>query len=294
MKAKKATEASAKSDSLEKDRVGSGGALGRGLAVLDIVLAAPQPLALSEIASQAQLDQSTTMRLLRTLEESKYVIRTRDGKRYVGSPKALMPLPLMHPMKQLRREAGPILHELSAKLKQSVVLVLYVDTERIAIDIAQSPGSLAPFYSTWLTGPRHASGSGKALLHSLGSPAWQDLIGPGPYTRYTPQTLTTPELLEKDLAEAGERGYLIAREEHHPGLTAVSANIATWQNHNLGCFVVTGHSHDLDDTRIASVGDELMRTANLMRYQTTCMQAIAHYLDSTRHAPQTRHIHASP
>jgi IclR family acetate operon transcriptional repressor len=294
VRVKKTVGTQMKSDAVEKEREGAGGALARGLAVLDVVLAAPQPLTLSEIAGQAQLDQSTTMRLLRSLEESKYVIRTRDGKRYVGSPKALMPLPLMHPMKQLRREADPILHELSAKLKQSVVLVLYVDTERIAIDIAQSPGSLAPFYSTWLTGPRHASGSGKALLLSLGSPAWQELLGPGPYTSYTPHTLTTPELLEKNLTEAAERGYLITRDEHHLGLTAVSANIATWQNHNLGCFVVTGHSHELDDMRIASVGEELMRTANLMRYQTTCMQAVAHYLDSTRHAPQTRHIHAAP
>ena len=264
------------------EREGSNSALARGLIIVDTILNASQPLTLTEIAAQTQLDQSTAMRLLRTLEESGYVLRTRDNKRYIGSPKALMPMPLMHPMKQLRREADSILRELSAKIRETVVLALFIDQERIAIDIAQSPGSLAPYYTTWLKGDWHASGSGKALLLSMEEARWKEILGPGPYRTTTPNTITTQEQLERDLQNARERGYVISRDERHIGLTAISANVVTWNNRTLGALIMTGRSSSMDAQRIASIGEELRRYADLMRYQIPCMNAVADYLDSPR------------
>ncbi|MGV3655629.1 MAG: IclR family transcriptional regulator, partial [Noviherbaspirillum sp.] len=177
------------------EKEGSTGALARGLAIVDTILNASQPLTLSEIAAQTHLDQSTTMRLLRTLEDNGQILRTQDGKRYTGSPKALMPMPLMHPLNQLRREASSLLLELSEKIRETVVLALFINHERIAIDIAQFPGSLAPYYSSWLKSDLHASGSGKALLLSLEESHWKALLGPGPYRAITPNTITSQERL---------------------------------------------------------------------------------------------------
>ena len=88
------------------------GTLARGLAVLDIIVEAPQPLNLAEIAAQAELDQSTTLRLLRSLEDSGYVLRPAGSKRYLPSPRAIRPLPLMHPLEMFRRETAQIVREL--------------------------------------------------------------------------------------------------------------------------------------------------------------------------------------
>ncbi|UKJ76551.1 IclR family transcriptional regulator [Azospirillum brasilense] len=272
---KSADEERTKANS-DGEREGPAGTLARGLAILDAIVDAPQPLLLGEIATLTRLDQSTTLRLLRTLEDSGYVVRLADSKRYAPSPKALLPLPLMHPINQLRRESHSILIELARTLRETVVLVLYLSTERMVTDIAQAPGSLSPYYNTWLHGPLHGSGSGKALLLSLDAEQRAAILGPEPYKAFTAQTITKQADLERDLATSAERGYVVAHDEHHLGLTAIAANIPTWNNGHVGCLVVTGHSRDMDEARVADIGLELVRVAKLMPYQLSSLRSVAH------------------
>src|SRR5690606_3551949 len=90
---------------VDVEKEGPSGALARGLAVLRALIAAPQPMLLGDVATAVKLDQSTTHRLLRSLEDAGHVIRVQGGKRYLASPKALFPLPLLHPLALFRREA---------------------------------------------------------------------------------------------------------------------------------------------------------------------------------------------
>ena len=260
----------------EKDQ--PSGALARGLAVLDVIMDTPHALTLAEISKRVRLDLSTTMRLLRALEESRYVLRVENGKRYAGSPRATMPLPVLHPLKQFRREVFPTLRELSVTVKATVVLVAFMEAERMVIDIAQSAGSLAPYYRTWLDGPLHASGSGKALLSTLTKERRLGLLGAGPYAAVTEFSITDPAKLTEDLEKSEQRGYYVARDEHIVGLTAVSANIPTWQGVNIGCFVMTGHSRDCTDEHIAFAGTQLRRAADVLRHQAPSISAFSQYL----------------
>ena len=79
------------------------GTLLRGLALLDTLVAASHPMTLAELAADVKLDLSTTLRLLRTLEDAQRVIRIADGKYYLASPSTLRPLALKHPLEELRR-----------------------------------------------------------------------------------------------------------------------------------------------------------------------------------------------
>ena len=259
----------------ENDRGQLSGALARGLAVLDVILDTPQSLTLAEIAQRARLDLSTTMRLLRTLEESRYVLRIDNGKRYAGSPRATMPLPVLHPIKQFRREVFPTLTELSIAVKATVVLVAFLEAERIVIEIAQVAGSLAPYYRTWLNGPLHGSGSGKALLATFPEERREALLGPGPYRAVTQYSITDPARLREDLEKGTRQGYYVARDEHIVGLTAISANIPTWRGGAVGCFVMTAHSRDCTDKHTAFAGEQLHRAAELIRHQAHSISAFS-------------------
>ncbi|MCC5812191.1 MAG: helix-turn-helix domain-containing protein [Ectothiorhodospiraceae bacterium] len=252
------------------------GTLARGLSILHAMLEAPQPMTLVDIAAFTRLDQSTALRLLRTLEEQGYVIRI--GKRYAASPLAMQPLPLMHPLQQFRREAQPVLADLASRLQETVVLVLFMGLERMVVDIAQSPGSLTPYYDNWLHGPVHASGAGKALLLGSSAERRDELLGREPYQAATPQTLTTRAALDEDLAEARERGFVISRDEHYQDLTAVSALIPTWKDQPIGCLAVTGYSRSFDQQRLADVGEELSRTARLLLYQAPSLRSLGHFV----------------
>jgi IclR family acetate operon transcriptional repressor len=253
------------------------GSLARGLAVLETVREAPKRVGLAAIAEAAGLDHSTTLRLLRVLEQRGYVLRVTGTKLYAPSPKALLPLPLMHPISQLRRDGYPLIREFAEKIGETVLLAIYLDVERMAVDIAQSHGSLAPYYDTWLRGPRHATGVGKAILLSMGPQRRRAYLGPGPLAPVTPYTITDVKKLERDLVRSQQRGYVVARNEQHVGLTAMAANISSSRNGHVGCIAVTGHSHKFDADRITYVGEELKTFTKLLAYQVR-VDDVANYL----------------
>ncbi len=247
------------------------GTLMRGLAILDVLIPAGQPLSLAEIAGAANLDQSTVLRLLRTLEEARQVLRIGDGKRYIASPKALRPLPLLHPLEQLRREANSILRQLAAKVGNTVVLVAYLGNERLVVDVMLAPNSLTPYYATWLHGPLHASGPGKAFLLSQDESQRRSLLGPEPYAAPTAGTLTSWKALDQDMRQSAERGYVLVRDEFYEGLTAIAANFTTWTGRAVGCIAITGRSADLDDDAVKASAAELLNCTRLMPLQVTSL-----------------------
>ncbi|RSE86447.1 IclR family transcriptional regulator [Achromobacter denitrificans] len=251
------------------------GTLLRGLALLDTLLAASHPMTLAELAADVKLDLSTTLRLLRTLEDAKRVIRIGDGKYYLASPSTLRPLALKHPLEELRRQADPLVRGLANKVSQSVVLVAYIGGERVVVDVMQAGTSLNPYYTTWLHGPLHASGPGKALLLASDPARREALLGKPPYAARTNKTLTTKAALDADLGRAAANGYVLVRDEFYDGLSAIAANFYSWDKTALGCLAITAYSESFDDETIALVAKELLACTRLMPLQVPALQQIA-------------------
>ncbi len=265
-------------DTTTANAKGSGplaGTLLRGLALLDTLIAASHPMTLAELAADVKLDLSTTLRLLRTLEEAQRVLRIGDGKYYLASPTTLRPLALKHPLEELRRQADPLVRSLANKVNQSVVLVAYIGGERVVVDVMQAGTSLNPYYTTWLHGPLHASGPGKALLLACDPAKREALLGKPPYAARTGKTLTTKAALDADLKLAGERGYVLVRDEYYDGLSAVAANFYSWDKTALGCLAITAYSEAFDDETVAATARELLACTRLMPLQVPALQQIA-------------------
>lgn len=253
------------------------GSLYRGLSVLAALSGAAQPLALAEIAATTGLDQSTTLRLLRALEDIDYVIRVPDSKRYLPSPNVLMPLPLMHPLEQLRMESWPVLHELASDVRQTVVMMVYLGTERMVLTLVRGPEGVAPYYGSWMRGPLHATAIGKALLLTYDSVQRQRILGPEPFAAPTRSTLTHLSQVEADLALSAERGYTTAENEYYEGLSAVAANVATWDGIVVGCVAVTAQTRSLEGRRIQEIGTAVKRAAHQMLFRAPSLAAAARY-----------------
>jgi len=251
------------------------GTLLRGLALLDTMIAASHPMTLAELAADVKLDLSTTLRLLRTLEDAKRVIRIGDGKYYLASPSTLRPLALKHPLEELRRQADPLVRNLANKVNQSVVLVAYIASERVVVDVMQAGTSLNPYYTTWLHGPLHASGPGKALLLASDPAKREAMLGSPPYVARTSKTLTTKAALDADLRLAAENGYVLVRDEFYDGLSAIAANFYSWDKTALGCIAITAYSENFDDETIAFTAKELLACTRLMPLQVPALQQIA-------------------
>ena len=64
----------------------------------------------------------------------------------------------------------------------------------------------------------HASSAGKVLLAFGGGP-----LPRGRLQRFTPQTITDPDLLAREIETVRRQGWAVAIDEREPGLAAVAA-----------------------------------------------------------------------
>ena len=141
----------------------------------------------------------------------------------------------------------------------------------------QAGSSLNPYYATWLHGPLHASGPGKALLLASDPARREALLGAPPYVARTAKTLTTRAEVEADLALAASRGYVLVRDEFYDGLSAIAANFQAWDKTALGCLAVTGYTADFDDDTVAAIAKELLACTRLVPLQVPALQQIAQF-----------------
>lgn len=255
------------------------GTLARGLAVLKVITDTPRPMMLGEIAAACALDQSTTLRLLRSLEEAQYIIRMRGSKNYIPSPQAMRPLSLMHPIEQFRRDTANVITALAEAAEQTVVLALFVGTERMVVDIVQRPGSISPYYDNWLRGPLHATATGKAFLTTKSVEDRKALLGQGPFKEYTPHTITDSSELDEDLSKINTLGYVRSEDEYKVGLTAISTPIWSWNKNAIGCLTITGPSDAFKGEKVDQAGKAIVQSAQMVLYHARTLLFLEEFSD---------------
>jgi IclR family acetate operon transcriptional repressor len=253
------------------------GSLERGLAILRVLSEAQQPLSLSAIAEATGTDPSTVHRVLKVLVKQDYAIRDPSAKRYLPGAALLYPISLFHPLQELRRDAQPIMQDLASRTGFTVALVVFLGQKRIVLDIRHGRERLAPFYDANHSRPLHASAVGKMLLTTLSDPACQALLGPEPYQRYTPDTITRWRALRDNLDAARERGYTSALDEAFVGLKAFAAPLVFGDRRRvLGCLAVFGSSRTPPVIDFEQVPGEVVNAAALLGLMSAALRAVDH------------------
>lgn len=263
----------------EPTDVGNAGQLHRGLSLVRIVIAAPSPLTLSELAERAELDPSTVSRLTQILIGEGYLVRQGAGKRYSAGPRAVSLLSPYHPVNVFRRETSELLQRLRDSCGETSALVVFLGFERLIIEIAQGREALAPFYDTWLRTPLHASATGKVLLSYLGPKQQRALLGPDPLPKSTAKSCNSLVELEKDLLSVRANGFIVSRDEVYAGITAIAAPIIYGQN-IVAALSVVGSSDRLSPASCQEISLKMRDAATLISNATPSLRALGHYLGS--------------
>ena len=197
----------------------------RPLAVLEHLTESPQPLSLAQLAGLMQVPKSTLMRLLRSMEDSGYVLRMPAERGYVpGQKSASLALQTLR-SSNMRRECRAVLRNLVGKLGESCNLtapdagrVLYIErvetTEPLRMHL--EPG-------TWV--PMHCTASGKLFLASLSLLERQRSLANLQLTRHSPRTVIDRAALDAELNRLGKLGYGIDNEEFICGMITIAVPV---------------------------------------------------------------------
>ncbi len=198
--------------------------LAKGLQILETLATSTEPMPLRDLAGSVGLGKASTLRLLRTLDSTGYLLRDQNDN---YRSEADWPFPRQnHLLRTLRDTAGPVLARLNAEFGETVAMAFLFDDLVRVVDVIESTHHIRMSnYKGRILQP-YASSLGKAITAFQNPEKTQKLLHTYGIFRLTPATLTDLRAIQEDLAEVRQRGYAWDREETVPGGTCVGAPIS--------------------------------------------------------------------
>ncbi|HZU65004.1 MAG TPA: IclR family transcriptional regulator [Novosphingobium sp.] len=239
--------------------------LQRSLAILELLSAEPEGLALGVVAERLGLPRSATHRLLNELVHYGYLRQPVDHGVYALTTKLVaMGLSFLG-SSGIIDIAQPILDRL-AQVSGEFVRLSILDGDRLTW-VARSQGSRAGLRYDPEMGAAAAfscTASGHAILQTMTDDEALLVVGRqgfGKVADYGPNAPTTPTALLKALKAARKRGFSITIETFTPGMAAMAAPVRRRGQAPIGAISVAGPHVRLTEARMVALGDELLRAA---------------------------------
>ncbi|WP_114192429.1 glyoxylate bypass operon transcriptional repressor IclR [Edaphovirga cremea] len=237
--------------------------LTRGLTLLEYIAEAHGNVALTDLAQQAGLPNSTTHRLLTTMQQQGFVRQVGDlGLWTIGSHAFVVGSSFLQ-SRNLLAMVHPMLRSLMEESGETVNLAVLDHSDYQAIIIDQVQCTALMRMSAPIGGklPMHASGAGKAFLSTLPDDQVAQLLHKKGLHSYTPRTLSSPANLKLELAEIRKRGYSFDDEEHALGLRCIAACIFDEHREAFAAISISGPVSRMTDDRVTELGALVIHAA---------------------------------
>lgn len=235
--------------------------LSRGLQILQRLAQSGGGVMLTDLAQMVGLPNSTTHRLLTTLEAAGFVHQTPDLGLWRVGVEAFSVGSAFLAGRDLVELARPHLYHLMEEAGETANLALLDDGRTVFIYQIECREMMRMIVRLGSSGPMHASGVGKAMLAAMDEEEVAAVLHRHGLKRYTEHTLDTPARLAEELRAIRERGFAIDDEEHAIGLRCAAAAILDEEGRPLGAISISGPMARLPDERIRELGGRVARAA---------------------------------
>ncbi|QCR37450.1 glyoxylate bypass operon transcriptional repressor IclR [Nissabacter sp. SGAir0207] len=237
--------------------------LTRGLTLLEFIAASHNSVALTELAQQAGLPNSTTHRLLTTMQQQGFVRQVGDLGHWAIGAQAFIVGSSFLQSRNLLAIVHPVLRRLMEASGETVNLAVFdhADSQVIIIDQVQCNALMRMSAPIGGKLPLHASGAGKALLAQFSEAKVSELLHRTGLHSYTHATLTSPAHLKEDLAHTRKRGYSFDDEEHALGLRCVAACLFDEHHAPFAALSLSGPLSRITDDRVTELGALVIQAA---------------------------------
>ncbi len=212
--------------------------LARAVTVLATLARRPDAWTLDELGETVAVNKPSLLRILRTLEDARLVIRDGDGYRL--GPRVLE---FSHGYLQglaLDDVARPYMHGLAKATNQTVSLAILDGLEVVYIAIERAQQEIGIQGEIGARHPANATALGKVLLADLSPDALRATLHGRELPRLTHRTITDPDALTRQLVAVRERGYAHDDEERGIGIRCVAAPIHRADGRVIAALSIAG------------------------------------------------------
>lgn len=195
--------------------------VGRAIAALEALAAAPEGLGVNEVARRIGVNPSTASRLLATLERGGLAGRDAGGRYRLGLRVLTLADRLLARL-DVRELARPHLHALVDETGETATLSIPTGGEAVTVDFVPGKSSIVSMARVGRPNALHATAIGKTML-AFGVGA--TLPEGEPLTPFTDRTLTDRDAVARDVATVRDAGWAEAVGERETDLAALAAPV---------------------------------------------------------------------
>jgi DNA-binding IclR family transcriptional regulator len=199
--------------------------LEKGIDLLFLFDANRRVLDVKDMASALGLPLRTTYRFVNTLRK-RHVLLIEEGTGHCRlSPRLRRLIGAIEESADITRVATPLLTDLAWKSGETVQLFLLSGDDGILVHVVESPQTLRVGPRTGQRVPLHCGAGTKVLLAYRTPEEWDAYIQRNGLKRYTPNTVTDPDTLKRELRRIRRTGFVVTHQEYTPGARALGIPI---------------------------------------------------------------------
>lgn len=199
--------------------------LARGLKILSLFGGGSAWLSLTDIARQANVNTTTAVRLLSTLESMGFVERSLSTRRYRPGIAVLRLGYSALQASTIHDLAFPYLERLAQETDETVNMGVLIDTSVLYVARLKRTELVTADVHVGSALPAYCSSMGKLLLAYLDSPELNRLLPRINFVKRGPNTILDASSLKAALAEIRRKGWAVQDEETAAGLRSIAAPI---------------------------------------------------------------------
>lgn len=242
---------------------GTVNSVAKAMRILDCFTPTQARLTLAQISHHLDLPKSTTLNLIRTLEQGDYLLRGPDQSYQLGYKMLELSYCLRASM-PIVQYAVPFMEELQIQTGETIYLTTHIEGRTLYLEGMYPSIRIGNYSITGKTLPMHCTGCGKAMLAYLPPAELDWILETWPLVRCTPNTITDPVRLREELAAVRERGYAIDREEETPGVKCIGVAIRDGEGYPVGALSVSGTVMSMKDDLLDGYARTVSRVCHVL------------------------------
>ena len=232
----------------------------RALDIIEAVAANKNSSVLTEIAEKVGLHKSTAYRIISTLLKRGYLKKNADGTYKIGL-KLIEAVSYYIDSLELQTEVRPYIAQITAKFGLTSHLGILESDKVVYIEKMDIFSNIKLYSQIGLRMHAYCSSLGKCLLANFSNTQLRSIMGKTEFTRFTPNTITTIEALQKEIDSVRQRGWAIDDEEFEIGHRCIGAPVYDYRGDIIAAISASGSTTILTNERIPEIVEYLKQTA---------------------------------
>jgi len=229
----------------------------RALQVLELFSLEKPEWGVTEISKALNIYKSNVHNILSTFAEKGFVKKDSKTDKYKLGIKFFELGSVVIKNMDLRKIAHPYIEKLSKEFNETVHLGILDEGRVVSIEREESDKGLCSHIEIGKRTPLHCTAVGKAIMAYLSEEEINFIIKEKGLEKFTENTITNKEELEKEFLKIRKQGYAVDNMEHEEGVRCVAGPIRDYNGKVIASMSISGPAFRIDESNIPNIAKKV-------------------------------------